>query len=152
MTTAVGLQNSFDAAVRDLVELDYDAIEAYITAINSLDNEAYRLKLAEFKADYDRHVAELSELLHTHDVDGPTGTSLIKQWLTKGKVIIAELSGDEAILAAMLHNEKNATAAYQRVSEYEEIWDDAVNIIQRGLQDERRHKAWLEDTLAQLAE
>jgi rubrerythrin len=150
MTTAVGLQSSFDDAVRDLVELDYDAIEAYVTAINRLDNEEYRSKLSEFKADHDRHIQELGALLLKHDVDGPTGPSLIKQWLTKGKVVLAELSGDNAILAAMLHNEEDTNTAYQRVSEHNEIWSDAVDIIQRGLQDERRHKAWLEETLAKI--
>jgi rubrerythrin len=152
MTTAVGLQTRFENAVKDLVELDFDAIEAYNAAINRIENEEYRTKLKEFKTDHERHVQELSELLRKHDIDAPSGPSMVKQWLAKGKIIIADLAGDQAILIAMKSNEEDTNTAYQRVSEYKDIWEDAVFIIHRGLEDERRHKAWIESVLDKLAE
>ncbi|KJV81801.1 hypothetical protein RHORCCE3_0998 [Rickettsia hoogstraalii str. RCCE3] len=36
MTTLVGIQNNFADAIKELIELDYDAIEAYKTAINRI--------------------------------------------------------------------------------------------------------------------
>ncbi|MBS0185461.1 MAG: hypothetical protein JSS34_03825 [Proteobacteria bacterium] len=82
-------------------------------------------------------------VLEEHEEDVPDSPS-IKQWLTKGKVVLAELIGDKAILGAMHSNEEDTNTAYERVLNHEDIWNDAVEIIGRGYADERRHKIWLE--------
>ena len=144
MTTLVGTQGDFATAVKELIELDFDAVEAYETAINRLDNQTYIEKLTEFKDNHQRHIKELSELLRRHDEEAPTGPSLAKQWLTKGKVVLANLIGDDAILGAMNSNETDTNTAYERMHARDDQWDDAVDIIRRGLEDEKRHKQWLE--------
>jgi len=145
MVTLVGTQSDFAAAIKDLIELDYDAIEAYEAAINRLDNKDYKAKLSEFKKDHQRHTQELSELLGEHHVTNiPSGPSNVKQWLTKGKVVLANLMGDSAILSAMISNETDTNTAYERIYAREDIWEEAKSTIRRGLDDERRHKAWLE--------
>lgn len=146
MVTKVGMQNDFSSAVKDLVELDYDAIEAYDSAIRRLENVQYKEELKKFKQDHERHVAELSNLLRAHQEKAPTGPSG-KQWLTKGKVIIANIVGDMAILAAMKSNEGDTNTAYERMHKHEHQWADAVEIINRGLLDEKKHKAWLNSIL-----
>lgn len=147
MVTKVGLQANFVAALKDLLELDYDAIEAYEVAINRLENQEYKSKLTEFKKDHERHVSELTALLKKHNEDAPTGPSG-KQWLTKGKVILADLAGDNAILVAMRSNEIDTNTAYERLNEFDDKWSDSVDILKRGLDDERKHKAWLESVLS----
>jgi rubrerythrin len=146
MVTIVGLQASFKNAVIDLIELEYDAVEAYEAAINRLENQNYKTKLQEFKADHDRHIKELSKLVEHHDETAPNGPSS-KQWLTKGKVILANLISDEAVLRAMRSNEIDTNAAYDRLSDYDDIWPDAKDLIARAFADEKRHKAWLDATL-----
>lgn len=146
MVTLVGLQINFLSAVQSLLELEYDAVEAYETAIDRLNNLAYKKKLQEFKADHDRHIVELTKLIKKHDEEAPKGPST-KQWLTKGKVILANLVSDEAILRAMRSNEIDTNAAYDRISDYEEMWFDAKDFVNRAFNDEKRHKAWLDETL-----
>lgn len=132
----------------DLIELDYDAIAAYQSAIERLDNVEYKTQLTEFLGDHERHVEELGKLVSSEGGTPPTGGDAM-QILTKGKVVIAGLVGDETILKAMNANEKATNTKYE----------EAVNtgyaehiqaVLRQGLSDERRHKDWLEATLEKL--
>lgn len=143
MITLVGMQDDFNDAVKELIELDYDAVEAYETAINRLESKRYKDILSEFKADHERHIKELSTVLKKHKQEFPTGPDASKQWLAKGKVVLATLVGDDAILAAMSSNEDDTNIAYERMNERSDKWEDAVDVLERGLKDEKRHKAWL---------
>lgn len=144
MVTKVGMQLSFASALKDLLELDYDAIEAYDAAINRLENADYKAKLTDFKGDHQRHTNELTAILIKHSENAPTGPSIGKQWLTKGKVVLANLIGDKAILAAMRSNEIDTNTAYERINDYSDKWPDSIDILKAGLADERKHKAWLD--------
>lgn len=145
MTTFVGSQSDFVTAIKELIELDYDAIEAYEVACNNLTNNDYKSKFKEFGKDHEKHVKELTELLTKHNATAPTGPSSGKQWLTKGKVILGSLFGDNNILKAMLSNEIDTNVAYERMRMHENIWEDAKNILNSGLEDEKKHKAWIEN-------
>lgn len=144
MVTMVGKQAEFSDAVKELIELDYDAVEAYEAAILRLENTVHKGKLSEFMDDHKRHIQEFSSLLKKHHCDIPTGPSTAKSWLTKGKVVLANLIGDKAILSAMLSNEEDTNTAYERMIERTDKWEDANDIIRQGLEDERRHKKWFE--------
>lgn len=144
MVTLVGTQFNLADALKDLIELEYDAIEAYEAAYNRLRDENYKNKISEFKADHLKHVASLSELLKKHGETAPTGPSLINQWLTKGKVVISNIIGDKQILSAMNSNEADTNSAYDRISAREDLWDDSVEMINEFYSDEKKHKAWLE--------
>ena len=143
MVTAVGIQSKFEDALYELCELDYDAIEAYEAAINRLDREDYKAQLRDFKKDHERHVDKISELLGKHMAKSPSGASA-KALLTQGKVVLAEMMGDNRILKAMLSNEMDTNTAYERLNAHAEKWKDAEELLAQGLQDERKHKAWLE--------
>lgn len=143
----MGMQSDFTAALKDLVELDFDAVEAYEAAINRLNNAEYKSKLTEFKSDHERHITELSGVLKNHGEEAPTGPSIGKQWIAKGKVILAEIIGDNGILVAMKTNEMDTNIAYERMNAREDKWLEAVYILQRGLEDEKKHKSWLESVI-----
>lgn len=143
MVTKVGLQTNFLDALKDLLELDFDAIEAYNAAIERLENPIYKLKLNEFKEDHQRHTVNLTHLLNQHNEKAPTGPSS-KQWLTKGKVVLANLMGDTAILKAMVSNEIDTNTAYERVNYHEHLSADSRVMLKEGWEDEKRHKEWLQ--------
>jgi rubrerythrin len=147
MVTLVGTQEDFETVLKELIELDYDAVEAYEAAINRLESQEYKAQLNTFKADHERHIKEISALLKQHNIDSPEGPSIGKQWLAKGKVILANLIGDTTILRAMMSNEIDTNTAYERVLNHEKLWPDSKDIIKRGLLDERKHKKWLENVL-----
>lgn len=78
MATMVGTQDDVRAAVKDLIELDHDALEAYEAALNRLDSEFYKTKLSEFKKDHERHIKELTTYLKAHNEKAPDRGSLKK--------------------------------------------------------------------------
>ncbi len=144
MVTLVGRQENFSDAIKALVELDYDAIEAYEAAINRLKSENYKSQLEKFKKDHQRHIKKLNELLTEHGEDTINSPSS-KQWLAKGKVVLGGLLDDTSILQAMRTNEEDTNVAYERVGSHKGKWEDANDILKDGLEDEKRHKKWLED-------
>ncbi|XVN40630.1 MAG: ferritin-like domain-containing protein [Rickettsia endosymbiont of Argas persicus] len=146
MTTFVGKQADFLDALKELIELDYDAIEAYEAAINRITDEDYKVQLKNFKEDHKEHVQKLNQLLLKHNektIDGPSS----KQLLTKGKVVLANQVGDKAILYAMLTNEEDTNTAYERLNNHDDKWYDAAEILEQGLRDEQKHKKWIEKQL-----
>lgn len=147
MTTLVGTEPNFADAVKDLVELDFDAIEAYDAAISKLQNEDYKRMLSDFKWDHNRHIDELTAILTHHGEEPPSGPSMVKQWLVKGKVFLGTLQGDKSILKAMLSNEEDTNTAYLRMNNRADKWADIIDTLERGLIDEQNHKKWLENTI-----
>lgn len=142
MVTMVGTQTRFVDALNELLELDFDAVEAYRSAADRLSDEGYKAKIREFMADHERHTRELPDVIRRLDgvpSEGPSAKSL----LTKGKVVMADLAGDRAILEAMRTNEEDTNTAYERVTAHEERRPEAEAVLQAGLADERRHRAWI---------
>lgn len=144
MTTMVGTQDDFVDALRALCELDFDAILAYEAAIERLDNPEFKIKLREFCEDHRRHTREINELLTKHAHEAVEGADSTKSLLAKGKVVLADMVGDNAILKAMKTNEDDTNTAYERLVNHANKWLDAELILNNGLADERRHREWIE--------
>ena len=148
MATLVGTQRNIAALLTGLVELDFDAIEAYRVALPRLDRVEFREQFAEFMADHARHVRELSALMQQAGWQAPQSADL-KQFVTKGKVLLGNLvGGDRAILAAMSTNEDDTNRAYERGVDRLDLPADLRGVLEHGLADERRHQAWIEQRLA----
>ena len=146
MVTFVGQQEDLINAIKSLIELDYDAIKAYESATHRLQNDDYIETLNGFKSDHARHVKELSSYLTQHHQTPPHEAD-VKSVLTQGKVVIAGLINDEAILKAMLSNEEDTNTAYERICSRSDLPDDLLEILKRGLEDEKKHYNWIKQTL-----
>jgi bacterioferritin (cytochrome b1) len=142
MVTLTGTQSDLTKAVKDLIELEYDAHEAYLSAIKRLESEHYRDRLTKFMRDHEDHIKQLSSFLRKCEETPPEGPST-KQWLTKGKTVLASLVGDNAILMAMLSNEEDTNTAYDRMTKREDLEDDLKEILNKAYSDEKEHKSWL---------
>ena len=66
----------------------------------------------------------------------------MKALLTKGKVVIARLMGDEAILQVRT-NEADTNTAYERAVNFKDLQANTRGVLQYGLADERRHCEWI---------
>lgn len=148
MVTTVGLQKRFIDALKYLVQLDYDAVAAYEAAINRLSEEEYRKSFENFKKDHENHIQTFSDYLKRKGETPPEGPG-VKSFLTQGKVVIADLVGDRAILRAMRSNEEDTNTAYERLNSYEDKPKELENSLKKGLEDERRHAAWIDCVLHQ---
>ena len=142
MATRIGTEPDVLSMLNDLIELDYDAAEAYEAAIERLDDPDSKSNLQTFRDDHLRHTQELSTVVRDLGGDPPTEGDF-KAVLTKGKVVIAGLGGDVAVLRAMKSNEDDTNTAYERAVARDELTDDIIDLLQRNLDDERRHRAWI---------
>jgi uncharacterized protein (TIGR02284 family) len=146
MATMVGTQTEISKFLISLTELEYDAIEAYRAAVDRLDTPEFQAQLRMFQSDHERHVVELDRMLQEMNVEPPKGGD-IKRVLTKGKVVLADLAGDRAILMAMKTNEDDTNTAYERAVNRGDLPASVRAVMSSHLADERRHRAWIEQQL-----
>ncbi len=149
MVTLVGTQKDFSEALANLIELDFAAAASYQEAIECVKSSTLRAKLREFKDDHQRHIQECGDLLHKMGMEPPTSAG-IKQIFTQGKILFAHLMGDKVILKALESNEEDTVVAYERLNTHPGKTEDASEILARGLTDEQRQQAWLEQTIEEL--
>lgn len=149
MTTFVGTQKDLAAALNQLLELDFDAIEAYRTAIARLKDSSDRDQLATFMADHERHTRELTRLVASLGHEPSTGPDL-KKLVTKGKVMLGSFVGDTALLIAMRTNEDDTNKAYERACARQDLTKEMREILEHNLQDERRHRSWIQQRVEAL--
>eukprot|EP01132_Coremiostelium_polycephalum_P000913 gene913-1151_t len=145
MTTMVGTQSDFGKALRELVELDYDAIEAYKASIHRVRDQENRDILTSYMNDYNRNIQELSDLLKAHNSEIPSSGSTGKQLLKKGRVVISNITGDDGIFSAMSSNEDDTNKAFEKICNRQDIWEDSKDILQRGWDDAIKHKTGLDE-------
>ena len=142
MVTTVGMEATLSGLVEDLLLLEHDAIAAYEQTIERLQNPQYKQQVAAFKADHDRHVRELTQLAAAIGAKAPQEGDM-KEMLTTGKIKLASLMGDSAILTAMRTNEEDTVTAYERASRHNEATPEARQIFERAHADELRHREWM---------
>ena len=143
MTSTSNLRPDVAKVLRELVYLDYDAIEAYEAAIDRLDNPEFRAQLTAFCEDHRRHTNNLASHIHEIGAEIPEGPDF-KRILIEGKVIIAGLAGDKAILAAMRANEHATNKAYEKALEHVDPTEKLHATLHANLMDERKHLDWIE--------
>ncbi|WP_207476537.1 ferritin family protein [Arenibaculum pallidiluteum] len=138
------------ARLADLLQLEHDALPAYTLAIHALRDPDRREAARAWRADHERHAAELTALIR--DLGGiavplphlPTG--LFKLAV---QAIGAAGGGDRAVLLAFKANELQAREKYARMAASETL-PEAAAVLERAAADEARHYAWAESELERL--
>jgi uncharacterized protein (TIGR02284 family) len=149
MATTIGTERNLVEALINLIELDYDAVEAYEAAIERLDDATSRPTLASFKDDHQRHIHDLSSFVRRMGGEVPTSGDF-KRVLTKGKVVIGEILGDRGVLMAMRSNEDDTNMAYEHACARTDLSQDLRHVLDSNLADERRHRAWIVARIEQM--
>ena len=149
MVTTVGTESSLEDLLKDLIQLDHDAVEAYQAAIDRLHYAGFREALKGFCQDHLRHVEELGAQLSGLGREPPKEGDM-KSVLAKGKVVLAGLVGDKQMLQAMKTNEDDTNTAYERAVRHDEASEEVREMLRRGLADERRHRDWMVATIRKL--
>lgn len=149
MVTTIGTESSLEDLLKDLIQLDHDAVEAYQAAIDRLHYAGFREALKGFCQDHLRHIEELGTQLSALGREPPKEGDM-KSMLAKGKVVLGGLVGDKQILQAMKTNEDDTNTAYERAVKHDEASEDVRDALSRGLADERRHRDWMVATIQKL--
>ena len=145
MATTVGTETEFTKLVTNLIYLEQDAIAAYDSSIERLSDEGFRQQVARFKDDHLQHLDVLNEMAREAGAEAPTEGDA-KQMLTTGKIALADLMGDGAILKAMRTNEEDTVTAYERASRHGDALPESKAFFDKALGDEMRHRDWMERT------
>lgn len=142
MVTMVGNESSIEKLVTDLIYLEHDAIAAYNSCIERLDNKELSAQVALFKEDHLAHLRVLNEMARELGIAPPTEGDM-KQMLTTGKIALADLMGDAAILKAMKTNEDDTVTAYERAIRHEDAIPASKAFFMKAHLDEERHRSWM---------
>lgn len=129
--------------LNDLIGLDYDAIQACDATLARLESSEYKASMTKFRECHERHAQDLSQFVaglggeHAHGPD-------IKQYISTGKVMIADLvGGDHALLWAMHSNEDVTTKAYESALETEGLNPQLRSLLENNRADARRNRDWI---------
>jgi len=125
--------------------LEHDAIAAYDSCSNRLDSQEFASQISLFKDDHLQHVQVLTGMARELGVEAPTEGDM-KQMLTTGKIALADIMGDAAILKAMKTNEDDTVTAYERAIRHEDAIPASKAFFMKAHQDEEKHRAWMETT------
>lgn len=145
MATTVGTENDIRDLVRNLMLLEHDAIAAYESTIERLSDAALSQKVEEFRQDHLHHLGVLRDIASETGAEAPQEGDM-KQWLTTGKIALADLFGDAAILKAMATNENDTVTAYERASAHPDAIEKSRAFFRNALADEQRHREWMQRT------
>ncbi|WP_309299102.1 ferritin-like domain-containing protein [Methylopila turkensis] len=115
--------------------------------MDKLESEALRAQVASFRDDHLTHVSTLKTIASELGIEAPREGDM-KQMLTTGKVALAGLMGDGAILKAMKTNEDDTVTAYDRARQHADARPESVAFFEKALGDEQRHRTWFEQTAA----
>ena len=149
MVTMVGNESSIKDLVTNLIYLEHDAIAAYDSCVERLDDKTLSAQIADFRRDHDEHLRVLNEMATQIGIEAPAEGDM-KQMLTTGKVVLADIMGDATILKAMKTNEDDTVTAYERASQHPDAIPESKAFFMKAHQDELRHRAWMETTAQSL--
>jgi uncharacterized protein (TIGR02284 family) len=132
--------------LKDLVQLDVDAVRAYQQAIDNIDDLTIKARLAEFQQDHRRHVIDLSPFVTRFGGKPPADKPDVKGFLIQGMTAIRSKMGIEQALKAMQSNERLTNRNYGEAVSMP--WPaDVQLVVQRCAEDERRHLEYVDRTL-----
>ncbi|MGR3824935.1 MAG: ferritin-like domain-containing protein [Salipiger marinus] len=149
MATTVGHESNIEKLVTDLIILEHDAIAAYESTMERLSDSALSAQVEEFLQDHHQHLVVLNEIAAELGVEAPAEGDM-KQMLTTGKIALADLMGNGAILKAMKTNEDDTVTAYERAVGHPDALPKTRAFFEKALTDEQRHRAWMQQTAESL--
>lgn len=143
MTTLAGTQDDAASLIKTLLNLEHDALAAYDETVQKLENKDAAAKVEEFRQDHLQHIDALQKIAETFDLWPEDAEGTMKSFLTTGKIALAKLVGDQAILKAMSTNENDTLTAYERAAMKNFITPDMKSLFEKAYADERRHREWM---------
>jgi uncharacterized protein (TIGR02284 family) len=134
--------------LKNLCQLDMDAIHAYEQAIESIEHQPIKEQIISFKEDHERHVDNLSSLMRNHGGTPPEFSRDFKGFFMEGFTKVRSATGTEGALKAMRGNEKLTNRKYEKALE-DDLPADVLKVIRENREDERRHLQYIERMLEQ---
>jgi uncharacterized protein (TIGR02284 family) len=132
--------------LRQLIQLDIDAVHAYNAAIKKIEEEAIRSQLTSFRDEHQQHITSLSAALREIGGTPPEFSPDFKGYIISGFTSLRSLTGTKGALKAMFSNEKLTNEKYSEAIGWD-VQPFIKTIITQNLEDERRHLSYIEGTI-----
>jgi bacterioferritin (cytochrome b1) len=126
------------------------AIEAYRAAMDHLHVHDDREQFQQFMHEHERHGSDLTALAHDLGA-APTPRSYVMRWVAMGKVALAGLVDERAVIFAMKTIEDRVVRACERALRAQVLPTNAREMLERHRRDEERHISWFAARLEVLA-
>ncbi len=138
-----GPEHTVDLLTR-LVQLEYDTMAAYRAAIGRVDDIDARAELALFFEHHEATANALATCITRYGGTADAGMDLDEAW-SRGRVAIADLADDHALLEALAHVEDEIHTAYEHAqSDLRSIGDPPLaSAVESALAAEEFHREWL---------
>ncbi|QKT03136.1 ferritin-like domain-containing protein [Ectothiorhodospiraceae bacterium 2226] len=133
-----------------LAQLDIDAVHAYGQALEHVGDPDIHARLSEFRADHERHIESLTDLIRGLGERPPSLSRDFKGFFIEGFTALRSLSGTEGALEAMKTNESLTNHRYNDALAIP-LPAEVRAVVQRNLADEERHLAYIEQALRERA-
>jgi uncharacterized protein (TIGR02284 family) len=138
------------AVLNDLIQLDYDAVQAYKQAIEKIDDLVARSDLESFQEDHEDHIRQLSQTVRMMGGEPEKAGRDLKGVLLEGLTALRSVTGTLGALRAMRTNEKITNRSYERALQ-EKLPTAAREVVLKNREDERRHLASIEVHIERLS-
>lgn len=152
MTLILAVPDDLETLVYHLLEVELDAIDATLAAVRRLGDDEIASQMRQFVAEHHRQVRDLADCVRQLGGCPPTDGEF-ERVLSRGRGMIVGLVDDRAILAVIAASEADTEQACERLLEC--LGEDGADarlrdVVQRGLEDGRRHSAWLRQAIHDL--
>lgn len=133
--------------LNELMALDYNAIAAYQSAIEQLEDTACKQQLKKHCEDHMKHVEVLRNKVHELG-STPRDLADVKSKIAQSLELMANIVGDDkTILQTIMKNKDLTNTAYgDALANYQNVAGIAF-LLEDHLRDERMHREWIEITL-----
>lgn len=132
--------------LKSTMQLDHNAVQAYEQAIGRIDIPTVQEKLEEFKSDHERHIVDLDRCVRQLGGTTEEVSRDLKGTLIEGFTALRSVVGTEGALKAMKTNEQLTNRHYYDLLSLE-LPDEVREVIEGNLEDERRHLAYVEQSI-----
>jgi uncharacterized protein (TIGR02284 family) len=138
------------AVLNDLIQLDFDAVQAYKQAIAKIDDVVARADLESFQEDHEDHIRQLSQTVRMMGGEPEKAGRDLKGLLLEGLTALRSVTGTLGALRAMRTNEKITNRSYERALQ-EKLPSAPREVVLKNREDERRHLASIEVHIERLS-
>lgn len=135
------------AAINDLILLDRAAVLAYGLALKACTSGDLEDGFVLFKEEHEQHVHELSEWLRSRGHE-PTTELDHRGEIIREYTSLFSHDNRGAMLVMRGNEELTNTLYYSTLRGDLRLPEDVRRIVEQGFDDERRHLAWLRETIA----
>jgi uncharacterized protein (TIGR02284 family) len=136
--------------LNSLIQLDIDAIYCYDEAIKHIDDRDIATTLEGYRSDHQQHVDALSSIVSRNGGTPAERSPDLKGRLLQGMTALRSVTGTEGALKAMEMNEKKTNEEYDKAQSWA-VPSDVHAVLEKNLDDERRHLAYVQSELHVLA-